>query len=59
MIFTRETPVFSAFVAWSQGFGWLAFDAPTLALLGTAIIQVIGVFCGLAPERRELKLDVT
>ena len=55
---TNETPVFSAFVVWSQGFGWLAFDAPTLALLGTAIIQIFGILCGLAPERRELRLEV-
>jgi hypothetical protein len=55
---TSETPVFGALAARLLAGGWTALDAPTVALLASMIIQIVGIVCALAPERPELKLDV-
>jgi branched-chain amino acid transport system permease protein len=55
---TSDTPVFGALAAWLLAGGWTSLDAATVAVLASMIIQVVGIVCALAPERRELKLDV-
>ena len=49
---TNQTPLISTLVLWSEAALWVPVDARAVIAFLSTLIQIVGIICGLASERR-------